>query len=63
MDWNDPSLEVECPVCGAMPNKKCAMMSGNFCSESHIERCHIAENLRHLEDNPFNEIRRPHKQK
>jgi hypothetical protein len=34
----DPSLDFECPVCGAPPKEKCALMSGNFRSESHTER-------------------------
>jgi hypothetical protein len=55
MARNDLSLEIECPVCGAMPKEKCAMLSGNFCSESHIERCYIAENRRHPEDYPIRE--------
>jgi hypothetical protein len=34
----DLSLEVECPICGAQELQKCATLSGNFRSESHIER-------------------------
>jgi hypothetical protein len=39
----DPSLDFECPVCGALPKEMCAMMSGNFRSESHVERNWIAK--------------------
>lgn len=35
---DDLSLEVECPVCGAQELENCATWSGNFRSESHIER-------------------------
>lgn len=48
----DPSLEVECPVCGAMRKEKCAMLSGNFCSESHIDRYYVAEYQHHPKDGP-----------
>jgi hypothetical protein len=34
----DPSLDFECPVCGAPPKEMCAMMNGNFRSGSHVER-------------------------
>ena len=26
----DPSLDFECPICGAPPTERCVMMSGNF---------------------------------
>jgi hypothetical protein len=39
----DPSLDFECPVCGALPKEMCAMMSGNIRSESHVERNWIAK--------------------
>jgi|SRR5580704_14129965 hypothetical protein len=37
----DFSLEFECPICGAPPQERCVMMSGNFRSASHIERHRI----------------------
>jgi hypothetical protein len=39
---DDLSLEVECPICGAQELEKCATLSGNFRSESHVERKWIA---------------------
>ena len=41
-DYN-PSLDFECPVCGAPPLERCALMSGNFRSASHVERNWIAK--------------------
>ena len=34
----DISLDLECPICGARPRERCALMSGNFRSASHVER-------------------------
>jgi hypothetical protein len=39
----DFSLDFEYPICGAPPKEKCVMMSGNFRSESHVERNWIAK--------------------
>ena len=39
----DPSLEFDCPICGAPPKERCALMSGNIRSHSHIERNWIAK--------------------
>ena len=35
---NDPSLDFECPICGAVPKEKCTLYSGGPRFESHLER-------------------------
>jgi hypothetical protein len=40
---NDPSLDFECPICGAVPKEKCTLYSGGPRFESHLERHDIAE--------------------
>jgi len=39
----DPSLDFDCPIYGAPPKERCALMSGNIRSHSHIERNWIAK--------------------
>jgi mannose-6-phosphate isomerase len=39
----DPSLDFECPVCGAPVLERCVLMSGNLRSSSHVERNWIAK--------------------
>ena len=38
----DLSLGFKCPICGAVPQEQCRMLSGSFRFESHIERKWIA---------------------
>jgi hypothetical protein len=40
---NDPSLDFECPICGAVPKEKCTLYSGGPRFESHLERHDVAE--------------------
>ncbi len=49
MAEHDPSLDVVCPVCGAISKVKCASIKGNILSQTHVERRHLAEGKCHSE--------------
>jgi len=39
------SLNIPCPVCGAMPQETCKLVWGGVRNESHIERKWIAQDI------------------
>jgi hypothetical protein len=49
MKMTDPSLNFECPVCGAAPHERCETNSGTPRFESHRERRDVAKDVDTLE--------------